>query len=75
MTLTSIEKLRSGDSVFAVYPDTTSFYPATVVQTPKKSGGATTFVMVKFIDDADEFGQTHEKAVKYVMFPPFESEM
>lgn len=46
-----------GDNVYAVYPDTTSFYLATV-STCKGN-----FVMVHFRDDGDEFGVTHEKAV------------
>jgi hypothetical protein len=46
-----------GDTVYAVYPDTTSFYLATV------SSYKNNFVMVHFRDDGDEFGVTHEKAV------------
>ncbi|KAL7475827.1 hypothetical protein ACHAW6_001727 [Cyclotella cf. meneghiniana] len=46
-----------GDSVYAVYPDTTSFYLATV------SSVKNNFVMVHFRDDGDEHGVTHEKAV------------
>jgi len=64
-------KLRAGDTVFAVYPDTTSFYQATVVQVPRKQTGA--YAMVNFLDDSDEFGITHDKAVplKHVMLPPY----
>ena len=47
-----------GDAVFAVYPDTTSFYRATV-STPPFNG----FVMVQFANDEDADGVTHEKAV------------
>lgn len=47
-----------GDAVYAVYPDTTSFYRATV-STPPLNG----FVMVQFKDDWDANGVTHEKAV------------
>ena len=47
-----------GDAVYAVYPDTTSFYRATV-STPQFNG----FVMVQFKDDWDANGVTHEKAV------------
>ena len=43
--------------MYAVYPDTTSFYLATV-STPKNN-----FVMLHFRDDGDEHGVTHEKAV------------
>jgi hypothetical protein len=46
-----------GDVVYAVYPDTTSFYLATV------STSKNNFVMVHFRDDGDEHGVTHEKAV------------
>ena len=80
-----VEKLRPGDEVYAVYPDTTSFYPATIVQAPRRQGGgaggsgsgssgggATQFCMVHFVDDSDEFGVTHDKAVPlaHVMLPP-----
>jgi hypothetical protein len=42
-----------------------------VVQVPRKTGGQQ-FVMVNFVDDSDEFGVTHDKAVslQYVMLPP-----
>lgn len=69
----AMEKLGRGDVVYAVYPDTTSFYQATVVQAPRKTtgpGGA--FVMVNFLDDSDENGITHDKAVplKHIIPPP-----
>lgn len=69
-----IESLKKGDTIYGVYPETTSFYQATVVQAPRKnaanSGNA--FVMVHFFDDADEFGVTHEKPVplKHIIPPP-----
>ena len=58
--------------IFAVYPDTTSFYQASVVQPPRKVGGGGSFVMVNFVDDQDEHGITHDKAVllKHIMLPP-----
>lgn len=68
--LTGTEKLSKGDAIFAVYPDTTSLYPATVTTVPKRaSNNGETFVMVQFKDDSDEFGITHEKAIplKYIM--------
>lgn len=92
-----VEKLRPGDEVYAVYPDTTSFYQATVVQAPRKQGagsggggagggvggaggsssnsGPQQFCMVNFVDDSDEFGVTHDKAVPlaHVMLPPYAS--
>lgn len=55
--LTKAGTFNRGDKVYAVYPDTTSFYLATVT-TCKNN-----FVMVHFKDDGDEFGVTHEKAV------------
>ena len=64
--LLPVDKLRSGDTVYAVYPDTTSFYKASVVQAPRRQGNGAPFVMVNFHDDADEFGVTHDKAVSTV---------
>lgn len=56
-----------GDEIYAVYPDTTSFYPATVVSS-SNSG----FVMVHFKDDWDVNGVINEKAIpmQYVMKAP-----
>ena len=72
--LGNVDKLTRGDVVFAVYPDTTAFYQATVVQAPRKSGGSGgSFVMVNFVDDSDEHGVTHDKAVplQHIMLPPY----
>jgi hypothetical protein len=55
---TERNKWARGDVVYAVYPDTTSFYHATV-STPPLNG----YVMVQFKDDWDANGVTHEKAV------------
>ena len=55
---TERNKWIRGEEVYAVYPDTTSFYHATV-STPPFNG----FVMVQFKDDWDADGVTHEKAV------------
>lgn len=81
VVLCGVEKLSRGDMVFAVYPDTTSFYQATVVQAPRKTGGsgggasssARNFVMVNFVDDSDEFGITHDKAIplQHIILPPY----
>lgn len=73
MVLEGLDKLSKGDTVFAVYPDTTSFYQATVVQTLRKSTGGGSFVMVNFVDDSDEHGVTHDKAVllQHIMRPPY----
>jgi len=73
VVLSGTEKLTRGDIVYAVYPDTTSFYQAAVVQPVKRVSGGGSFVMVNFVDDADEHGITHEKAVmlKHVMRVPY----
>lgn len=55
---TERNKWARGDVVYAIYPDTTSFYHATV-STPPFNG----YVMVQFKDDWDANGVTHEKAV------------
>jgi len=53
--------LNKGDSVMAVYPETTSFYPANVVSTRKVASGTVCYVL--FQDDKDEMGVTHEKPI------------
>jgi hypothetical protein len=75
--LAGVDRLSKGDTVYAVYPDTTSFYRASVVQAPRRTGGANAFVMVNFVDDSDEFGVTHDKAVnlKHVIEAPYGVEM
>jgi hypothetical protein len=76
VVLGDVDKLGKGDVIYAVYPDTTSFYQATVVQVPRKANPGA-FVMVNFVDDSDEFGVTHDKAVplKYIMMPPYGATM
>eukprot|EP00934_Nitzschia_sp_Nitz4_P006489 Nitzschia sp. Nitz4//scaffold117_size69655//27204//28340//NITZ4_006023-RA/size69655-snap-gene-0.8-mRNA-1//-1//CDS//3329533648//6479//frame0 len=71
--LEGIKNLRQGDTVYAVYPDTTAFYQASIVQTARKVSGGGSFVMVHFVDDCDEHGITHDKAVllEHIMRPPF----
>ncbi|VEU34549.1 unnamed protein product [Pseudo-nitzschia multistriata] len=72
--LERMKNLRIGDVVFAVYPDTTSFYQGTIAQPPRKAAGGGMFVMVTFVDDEDAAtGKTLDKAVllKHVMPPPF----
>jgi hypothetical protein len=71
VVLGDVDKLTRGDVIYAVYPDTTSFYQATVVQLPRKNNPGA-FVNVHFVDDSDEFGVTHDKAIplKYIMLPP-----
>lgn len=73
VVLSGIDNLKRGDIIYAVYPDTTSFYQATVVQAPRKGSiGSGAFAMVNFVDDSDEFGVTHDKAIllKHIMYPP-----
>lgn len=72
VVLGGVDRLSRGDIIYAVYPDTTSFYQATVVQAPRKVSGGESFVMVNFKDDSDEHGITHDKAVlmKHVMRVP-----
>ena len=53
--------LSKGETIMAIYPDTTSFYAATVVTMRKVAGG--TVVYVLFQDDKDDMGVTHEKPV------------
>lgn len=69
----SQRRLCRGEEVHAVYPDTTSFYPATVSQAPRRSAvGAEPSLIVQFIGDADELGQTPHRIVplKHVIRPP-----
>ena len=77
IVLGTLKNPSRGDSVFAVYPDTTSFYPATITQTARKVSGGGGFVMVQFVDDSDEHGVTHEKAVllQYLMRPPYNADL
>lgn len=66
-------KLSKGETVYAVYPDTTAFYMATVSQAPRRSAmAAEPMVTVQFVGDADETGQTPHRTVplRHVMRPP-----
>jgi len=71
--LGGVDRLNRGDVIYGVYPDTTSFYQATVVEMPKKVPGKDALVLVHFKDDGDEKGITHAKAVpmKHVMKVPY----
>mmetsp|Transcript_21429 Transcript_21429/g.62615 ORF Transcript_21429/g.62615 Transcript_21429/m.62615 type:complete len:584 (-) Transcript_21429:376-2127(-) len=73
VVLGGVDRLSRGDAIYAVYPDTTSFYQASVAHPPRKVSGGESFVMVNFNDDADERGITHDKAVlmKHVMRVPY----
>lgn len=55
---TEYNQWTRGDTVYAVYPDTTSFYKA-VVSTVTDNG----YVCVHFQDDKDDDGVTHEKCI------------
>ena len=64
MLLGNFDKLSKGDRIYAVYPDTTSFYQATVVAVKKSQGSqGTSVVYVNFLDDFDELGVTLDKPV------------
>ena len=62
-------KLNKGDEVFAIYPDTTSFYSAVVSIPPRRSVGNNAICHVHFNDDADETGVTPDRpvALKYIL--------
>jgi SAGA-associated factor 29 len=58
--------IRKGDRVLAVFPETTSFYRAIVVKTPKPltTGTAGLWeVVVKFDDDEDDTGKPPPRKV------------
>jgi len=54
---TEYNQWTRGDTVYAVYPDTTSFYKAVVSTTDNG------YVCVHFQDDMDDNGVTHEKCI------------
>ena len=54
----SIKKLSRSEEVLAVYPDTTSFYPATVTQAAKRNMSSTEpLVTVQFVGDVNDLGK------------------
>jgi len=55
--LTSVTKLSKGEEVLAVYPDTTSFYPAVVTQAKRNANFTEPSVTIQFHGDVDELGQ------------------
>lgn len=62
--------IRRGDVVHCVFPDTTSFYRAVVVKSPKVPGqGQPWEVVVRFDDDEDETGKAPPRRVpaRFVM--------
>mmetsp|Transcript_37132 Transcript_37132/g.85824 ORF Transcript_37132/g.85824 Transcript_37132/m.85824 type:complete len:269 (+) Transcript_37132:227-1033(+) len=68
----SVEGLSKGDMVLAVFPDTTSFYRATISKPVKRSSQGTSELFVQFEDDEDETGRTPHRRVtaRYVMHSP-----
>ena len=62
-------RLQKGDEVFAVYPDTTSFYYAVVSMPARRAGAGNAVCHVQFQDDQDETGMNPDRAVplKYIM--------
>jgi hypothetical protein len=50
------KRIAKGDVLFALYPDSTSFYAATIVAAPKKTLGADATVVVQFVGDEDATG-------------------
>ncbi len=50
-------KISKGDVLFALYPDSTSFYAATIVQAPKKSMIVDPTVLLQFVGDEDATGK------------------
>mmetsp|Transcript_13953 Transcript_13953/g.33074 ORF Transcript_13953/g.33074 Transcript_13953/m.33074 type:complete len:275 (-) Transcript_13953:41-865(-) len=76
------DRLSKGEEVFAVYPDTTSFYEGVVTSVPRRSaalhaapGSAAHMALtctVQFNDDVDETGTTPDRVVpvRYVFRRP-----
>jgi SAGA-associated factor 29 len=56
-----IKEFSKGTQVLAMFPDTTSFYPATVVVPPKKKSPD---YLLQFVDDDDEAGLTPQRKIK-----------
>jgi SAGA-associated factor 29 len=64
------KKLSKGENIYALYPDTTIFYPATIIQAPKRNAlSSESIVTVQFINDEDETGSTPSRTVslKYIV--------
>ena len=57
----SQRKLSKGDPIYAIYPDTTSFYKATVAAAPRKGSLMTDHptILVQFDGDEDESGKAN----------------
>lgn len=67
----NLVKLAKGDEVFAIYPDTTSFYPAVVSIPPRRAIASNAICHVQFNDDADDSGLNPDRpvALKYILRP------
>ncbi|RYH18280.1 hypothetical protein EON65_27400 [archaeon] len=67
------KKLSKGDKVFALYPDTTIFYPAVIIQAPRRSAlNAEAVVIVQFEGDEDPITGTAPiitVQLKYIVKP------
>jgi SAGA-associated factor 29 len=64
------KKLAKGESIYALYPDTTIFYPAVIVQAPKRNAlSSESIVTVQFFGDEDDLGFTPNRTVplKYIV--------
>ncbi|KAL3935956.1 MAG: hypothetical protein SGBAC_008625 [Bacillariaceae sp.] len=71
-----LAKVISHDPTTGMYrlsDEDTESNKTTIAQVPRKSAGGGSFVMVNFVDDSDENGVTHDKAVllKHIMLPPY----
>lgn len=69
----SHRKMTKGETVYAVYPDTTAFYLATITLAPRKSvAGTVPTVQVQFQGDEGEDGTTPQRTVplRHVVRPP-----
>ncbi len=67
----SCEDIQRGDKVFGVFPETTSFYRASVVKTPKLIGRDSWEVIVRFDDDDDGSGKSPARRVPARFIFPF----
>ena len=69
-------RFQKGESVLAMYPDTTSFYRAVISVAPKRhsSGGPPPVLTVQFADDHDETGVIPHRPVQSRWVLPMPSE-
>lgn len=64
------KKLAKGENIYALYPDTTIFYPAVIIQAPKRNAlSSESIVTVQFVGDEDELGSIPNRTVplKYIV--------